>query len=324
MARWIWLTLPLALACGDGDGSDTEGGDGGDGGDGSTETLDPATVPLGGPCDLAKDYGGFEILSADDAWGVQGAVSDGVVPQLVLEEIMSDGDCTLKRRNNPFCDPPCDAGETCDFDGECLPYPQFQDLGTVTVDGLVQPVSMEPVFPGNTYFDTSVPNPPFTPGEAVRLNMPGGLYGPAELFAVGVEPLEGMAAEWIVEAGVDLPVTWDAPSDANARSEIYLTLSVDQHGTTPGAVFCTFADTGSGTVPGTVIQALVDSGVTGFPTGGISRRTVDQAPAGDGCMDLTLHTPKVVAVDVVGFTPCWSDIDCPEGQDCNEELQVCE
>jgi hypothetical protein len=31
-----------------------------------------------------------------------------------------------------------------------------------------------------------------------------------------------------------------------------------------------------------------------------------------------------VDVDVIGYTPCVSDADCPDGQDCNEELQICE
>ena len=64
-----------------------------------------------------------------------GSVADAVVPLNVLEQVGEDGDCTLLRRNNPFCDPGCAAGETCDFDGNCLPFPVNRDVGVTLVAG---------------------------------------------------------------------------------------------------------------------------------------------------------------------------------------------
>ena len=72
------------------------------------------------------------------------------------------------------------------------------------------------------------------------------------------------------------------------------------------------------------MQHLVDAGVTGFPSGSLERRTADRAEAGAGCLDLAVSIPLDVPVDVVGYTPCVSDEDCPEGMECNEELQICE
>jgi hypothetical protein len=310
------LTLPLIalFACTD----DTSSGDSG------LLNLDPATVALGGACALDVDFGGFQVLSAESGSGVDGNVADGVVPQLVLEEIATGGDCRLLRRNNPFCDPTCAAGETCDFDGECLPYPSKQDLGTVTIAGLVQSVSMEAVFPGNTYYDSTVPTPPFEPGKLIAMDMPGGAYGPLTLYGVGVEPLVSIDAEWSVESGVDLVVYWEPPTGAVVRSEVGMSINVDQHGTSPGALYCTFADTGEGTVPFSVIDKLVSAGVTGFPSGSLERRTIDHGSAGDDCMDFKVVAPLVVDVDVIGFTPCISDSDCPDDLDCNVELQVCQ
>src|SRR5436190_4410364 len=110
---------------------DSSPGETGDDSDTSAE-IDPATVPLAGECAMADDYGGFAVIAdGKDGW-VEGKVADGVVPVSVLETIADDGDCQLLRRNNPFCDPGCAAGETCNFDGECVPYPADQDLGTVT------------------------------------------------------------------------------------------------------------------------------------------------------------------------------------------------
>ncbi len=283
-------------------------------------TPDPADVTLAGACPLAVDYGGFEI----NADGVQGVVADGVVPIAVLEEIVSEGDCRLMRRNNPFCDPDCDPGFTCDFDGSCVPYPVNQDLGSLTVDGLVSPVELEPVFPGNTYYDTSLASPPFDAGALITLRMPDGVYGPATMHGVGVDPLVPTDEEWSVEAGVDLRVRWDPPTTEPSRGEIAFSLNIDQHGTTPGTLWCSFDDDGEGVVPAGILQTLVDTGVTGFPSGALARQTQDQAEAAAGCMDLTVSSSQTVAVDVVGFTPCISDADCPDGYECNEELQICE
>lgn len=278
-------------------------------------------VPLDGACDMALDQGGFTVSHA----GVEGSVADGVVPISVLEQLHSEGDCLLLRRNNPYCDPGCDPGQTCTFDGVCVPYPANQDLGVIAIEGLASDVSMDPVFPGNTYFDTSLPDPPYTSGTLVTLTVPeDGTYGPATLHGVGVDPLAGTDAEWIVDSGVDLPVSWTAPAGDGARSSVLLEISIDQHGATPGLVRCVFEDDGDATVPGGILQRLVDSGVTGFPTGRLVRQTVDREPAGDGCMDLTIQSEKTIEVDVVGFTPCVDDEDCPEGESCNIELQVCE
>ncbi len=285
---------------------------------------EPASVPLAGACPMAEDLGGFLVVSGAEDSGVQGAVADGVVPISVLEEIASEGGCALMRRNNPFCDPACDPGETCDFKGDCLPYPSNQDLGTVTITGLASPVELEPVFPGNTYYDTSLPSPPFEAGDLVTLRMPGGVYGPARLHGVGVEAIVPLDEEWSVEAGADMIVHWQAPTAAVSRGEIALSLNIDQHGTSPGTLLCSFEDDGEATVPAAVLQTLVDTGVTGFPSGALQRRTQDHADLTVGCMDLTLSSSSNVDVDVIGYTSCISDADCPEGQECNEELQICE
>lgn len=309
MLHLLWL-----LAC---DGPDKTPADD------SVSTVDPATVPLHGSCPLATDYGGFNLVLGEDSSSIDGAVADGVVPFTVLELLAEAGDCVVLRRNNPFCDPACGPGETCDFDGSCVDYPSNQDLGTVTMRGLARDAEMTAVFPGNTYYDTALPHPAVAPGALVTLGMPGGVYGPATLYGVGVEPLD-LSPAWTVESGVDLVIAWPAPTGEIVRSEVAIQLSIDQHGVTPSVLRCAFADDGEGTVPGEIVAQLVDVGVTGFPAGSIERRTVDSAAAGAGCMDFVVTSPRVAEVDVVGHTPCVTDNECPEGQTCNEELQTCE
>ncbi len=286
-------------------------------------TVDPATVALDGACDLADDLGGFAVFRSESGSGVEGAVRDGVVPIDILVEAAAEDDCRLLRRDNPYCEPACAAGETCDWDGACIAYPENQDLGVVTIDGLAQPVEMEPVFPGNTYFDSALPTPPFTPGDLITLDMPGGVYGPVTLHGVGVDALEIDPAGWSVTAGSPLEVIWNAPA-GDPRSVVDLSIRIDQHGATPATLSCTFADDGAGTVPASIVDALVDSGVTGFPSGALERRTLDRVDVSAGCMDLSVSAPLTVEVDVSGYTPCTTDADCPTGLDCNEKMQICE
>jgi hypothetical protein len=303
------------------DSSPTETGD-----DSDTSTkIDPATVPLTGECAMADDYGGF-VVTADGKHGwVEGKVADGVVPVSVLEMIASDGDCQLLRRNNPFCDPGCAAGETCNFDGECVPYPSNKDLGTVTVTGLVDPVVMEPVFPGYTYYDTKLPTEPYASGALVTLSAPNSPGGPLELYGVGVSALEPTDASWVVQSGKPLTVRWSPPKGDVVRSEVALTISVDQHGATPSILRCSFEDDGEAVVSGKILEALVGAGVTGFPNGTLDRRTVDHGDVlKTGCADFTISSPRNVPVDVLGYTPCITSEDCPKGQTCDKDLQICE
>ncbi len=304
-------------------GDDDDSADDDDDDDGDDDDGDPATIPLAGPCDLADRRGGFVVEAYEDYSIVDGKVEDGTVPLSVLEQVLADAGCRLMKRNNPFCDPPCAADETCDHDGTCIPYPEPLDLGTVTVSGLSEPVSMEPVMPGYSYFDTSMPHPAFEPMALVTLKTSGGALDPFGLHGVGVHPLTVAGEGWVVEEGQPLAVAW-TPPDGASRSTVDLRLNIDQHGISPITVWCEFEDDGAGEIPATVIQGLFDAGVSGFPNGALSRRTADSVMVGGGCVDLSVASPRVVDVDVAGYIPCDGEEDCPEGLDCNLDTGLCE
>ncbi len=319
--RWlIPLAALLALAgCpvagGDDDSAGTDDDDG--------PVGDPATIPLAGSCDLDQRLGGFVAEAYADYSIVDGTVSDGVVPLSVLEQVLQQGDCRLMKRNNPFCDPPCAPDETCDFDGECIPYPSPVDLGTVTVLGLEEAVVMEPIVPGYSYFDTSLPHPAFLPGELIELRTSGGTVEPFTLHGVGVHLLAPPVGSWVVAEGQPLAVTWEPPG-TDVRSTMALTLNIDQHGISPVTAWCEFEDSGSGEVPAAVIEALFSAGVSGYPNGTLSRHTVDSVGASTACVDLEVASPVDVDVDVAGYIPCKDDDDCPDGMECNEAIGLCE
>ena len=284
---------------------------------------DPLTVPLGGYCPLETHWGAFVVEAYDTYSIADGQVSNGVVPATVLEAVASEGDCTLWKKNNPYCDPTCEPGFTCNFDSECVPYPEAQDVGTVTISGLVDDVVMEPLAPTYQYFDTRLTHPAFEPGVLVELTTTGGNYDPFTLHAVGVNLLTPSATTWEVAAGQDLAVSWDVPTET-VRSSVDLALNIDQHGATPVTLKCSFADTGAAVVAASVLDALFGYGISGYPSASLSRRTVDHTDVGEGCVDFALGHEWLIDVTVAGHTPCSSPADCPEGQECNMTLQTCE
>jgi hypothetical protein len=293
---------------------------------GIPEALEPpegdvATVALAGDCPLDEHYGAFTIADFETYTIVDGAVADSVVPVTITPQVSAEGDCRLLVRNNPFCEGGCAQDETYDFDGTCLPYPQAQNLGQVTVAGLIVDVRMDPVQPGFRYFNTSLPHPAFTAGDLLQLRADGGDFAAFDLHGIGVEPLVISADDWVIAADEDMQVTW---TSASGRAQIRLALRIDQHGSSPATVFCDFDDDGQGTIPAQLVDELINAGVTGFPSGSLARQTVDQAHVGGGCVDLITRSQRSPNVRVAGFTPCNRQEDCPEGLTCDTVNQMCE
>lgn len=323
----IALLMVSLLACntnkgGEGESGTADGGDGADGGE--TEDLDPNTVPLEGACPQETRHGVFEVESNEDYAAVVGEVANAVLPTSVLTELLTEGDCTIWRRENPFCDPGCEPGFTCDLSGACVAYPEAQDLGTVDVLGLSTAVSMQPVTPGNSYFDTSLDNPPWAPRDVVTVRTEGGAYTALTLHGVAPDPFELESSDWSLAPGQPFTVRW-TPPDSGSRTEVALKLRIDQHGLTPSSLICVFPDTGEGVVPASAFDALIEFGITGFPAGEIERRTVDSTDLEDGgCAELHTVSARLGRVEIDGYTPCRRDEDCPEGETCNEALERCE
>jgi hypothetical protein len=249
---------------------------------------------------------------------VDGSAIDGVLPIAVLEEVVSDEHCTLLKRNNPFCDPPCGSEETCDWDGSCIDYPDAVHLGTVTLAGLESDIVLEPVGASLTYFDTSLPHPAWVGGEPITMTATDG----PELHGVAAPPLLLGTTTWTVEEGMPLELTWDVLPEP-LGTELYIALTVDQHGLTPATVTCRFDDTGSAEVSAELVGAFLEGGVSGFPNGLAQRRSIDSAPLGEGCLEFVVSSLAVPDVGVEGVIPCHGDPDCPEGMHCDTSIELC-
>jgi hypothetical protein len=321
-ALGLFAASALLLSCGDpkpdsdpGEETDTDT-------DVDSDTDQDST--LDGACPDATRLGRFTAASTPDYAYVTGSALDAVVPMTVYEAVSTEGECTMLVRENPFCDPPCEANETCDFEGRCIPFPTTQDLGIVRVEGLLEPVAMEAVSPGYTYYDTTLPNPPWSPDAPLALRTGGGAFNAVQLYGEAPQALIAPSAAWEIVDGEPLLISWDPPS-GEVHSSVRITLNVDLHGVTPALLECWFADDGEGEVPAALLSAFLGLGITGFPEGSFARVTADQAPLGDdGCLDFWTSSSLAPSLSVDGYTPCTRDEDCPDGMECNEELERCE
>jgi hypothetical protein len=302
-----------------------------------TPVGDPATIELDGTCGLGERLGGFSVQMLEEYSTISGNIAEGVVPITVLEDVTPQpapsDECKLLRRNNAFCDPPCDVGQTCDFDdgdpddlGQCIAFPLNQDVGYVTIGGIVEPAVLHVVQPGATYFQRDTPHPAFDPGVLIELRTNGTTFGSdITLHGVGVDAIDlGNATDWTLFRDQDFIVTWEAPTASPSRGHVNVRLNIDQHGTTPVTLFCDFDDDGEGTIPGALITELIDFQVSGFPNATVTRRTVDSTTMASGCVEFAITSPTDPSVLVNGYIPCGGPGDCPPGQECNPVTFICE
>lgn len=249
-------------------------------------------LQYGTPCPLGQRVGLFEV--GVDTYGLAaftGSVADRVNPLQVLEPQEAEGPCVLLERPNPFCDPPCPGSEQCAAGNACVPFPVNQAVGTVTVVGLVTPLSLEPDGQ-KAYSTTDFDGTPFAPGANLELTAVGGDVAGFSLQGEGVPLLALPTKNWPFHAGDPVTIEW---TPGNGVGTIRLNLNVDQHGVTPVTLVCDVPDTGSYTVPGTLTAALAAHGVSGAPSSSIVRRTVDSIEVTGGCVEFVVsHRVKTL------------------------------
>lgn len=309
----VALMAALALSCGDKD--DTQAPD-----DTQAEPMDWSLADLGGACETADHVGWFELAQWEDEPDLEfstvtGTVQDAVIPTTILFEEQVEGQCTLWRKINPYCEDACDSDQVCTHDGECVPWPQQLDVGTVRVEGMLQDLAMEP--DGfNNYWDTNVSHPLFEPGAPIRLTSDNGIT----LRGLGVDALVVAETAWHIVRGQDLELAWTA---GEAEATVLLSFNVDQHGNSPITMRCEVPDTGSYAVPGSILEALLDYGVSGYASGWMRRLTADKTSTEHGCVDLQVYSHVGTDLTVEGHTACTWDGDCPDGQRCDLETNTC-
>jgi hypothetical protein len=280
----------------DNDSSTNEDGDSETASEGDDDTSSEDTE-LHGACPAEAYLGGLEVSVATDYSTISGAIADGVNPASIPQLEEKDGDCALWIKQNPNCVPSCGSGSTCDFDGTCIPYPVQQDAGEITFTGLSEPVTLEPLSPTNSYSRVDIAHPAFEPGEPIEMFTTDGYFGELKLHGFGVDPLVDAELEWTIVSGEPLRITWTAPT-TETRSRIYLSLNIDQHGNSPLTLSCEVPDTGEVTISSALVDALIHSGVSGKPSGRITRRTVDSVMVDDGCIEFRVSSSLKTDVEL--------------------------
>jgi len=281
----------------------------------------PPDESSGKACDPASRLGGFRVANEETYTTVDGNVQSKVVTSIKSALVGNEAGCELVKRSYPFCDPACESGQVCTVDGTCVSEPKSLNLGTVSITGLAAPVSMEPVQPGNRYFDTSLPMVGFDAGAKVRLRTSKADLAALDMNAVGVVPLELLDSTFVVERDKPLLVRWKKASEG--KGEIRVTVNVDQHGSSPVTLECVAADVGSHEIPAKLVSALLDAGVTGFPTGHVFRESYDSTEVKKGCVDFAVASHRLAKISVVGHTPCMRPADCKAPQICEIAINTC-
>lgn len=309
-------------------GAAGEGGASGNAGSaGSAGTSGGAPAELEyDPCAVGTRVGRFSIELAARFTGIDGVVADGVDPTFVPEMIASDGPCTLYRAPSLFCDPSCGSAESCGPDG-CVATPRAQNVGAVTVTGLLMsPIEMTPRMVGNRYTNPgTLTHPGFEEGAEIALSAAGGDHGPFMLQGAGIAALEVPADPVAIAADMPAAITWTAPGAANEAVEVVINLDIARHGGTPARIECHVPDTGSFEIPASLVTQLVGLGFSGFPAVDLTRRSADSAEvAGLGCVELEVVAGARVDATLPGLTSCNGDMDCEDGQTCQEDLTCSE
>ncbi|MDJ0761817.1 MAG: hypothetical protein QNJ97_02415 [Myxococcota bacterium] len=291
--------------------------------DGEDEDSDANNDPLSeyNACDPALKVGAFRVDLTESYTGVQGRVLDGVVPTDIPNIVEEMGACRLLEQPNYICDPACEAGEVCNSQGMCIPYPAGRDMGTVTVTGMKTTVTMSATAP--TFFYTnpgSLPHPGYAEGANITLDATGSEEDPFVLRGQGVGFLSILTESFYIKKDTPIEVAWALPAVPLGTARVRITLNLNNHGVSPKRIQCDTADTGSFSIPGDLITRLIDQGLSGFPTIGLSRHTADATQIAPGCVEFLVVSELSLPVEVEGVISCTDDGDCPQGQTCKDDL----
>lgn len=229
------------------------------GGDGAAR-VDAGPTPDAFAGDVAGELvvlqgGGFGHLLAPPV--VAGEFPDSAVAGWYTE-IAREGSCRVEHYEPGFCDPVCTG--VCVDPGVCHPYPTYRGAGTITVTGLLAPVSIDEPFDGRYHTFGGLPDPLFEVGASVGVSASGGQVPAFAASAVAPAALSIAAFDGsgtaVLTDGADLTLTWSG-ADPSTRVRVFANSAGAFHGVPPAyKLECDAPDTGSFTIPRAIIEAL--------------------------------------------------------------------
>lgn len=282
--------------------------------------------------DPSKLVGSFQVklIPADDlgataTTSIVGKINDGPTPVTTIwEEPQPDGDCTLTTPRVPFCTTPCGGSAACVEDDVCLAYPTVHSAGAVTMTGIRATDGSAPLalllVAGNYQAPPSVPlaYPAFAEGDAVTLAAAGEYFPPFSLSSKGIAPLALKSTGLALKSGQPLALTWTKGAESSAT--IHVRLDISHHGGSKGQIECETADSGALTVSAALISKLLKLGVAGFPSVIVTRHAIGSTVIAPGRVELEISSTVEQSVTVDGLNSCTKNADCPDGQQCQNDL----
>jgi len=203
------------------------------------------TIPTWGPMNTPWDEGivGDWIISCSNQTGDTGVWR--------ITQVVDDCILAVKVACGAGCKPSCDFDEYCSNAGVCVDAPHFTDAGTLVIDGLTSPITLEPS--GHYPPSYGLPDDLFDDGDPITLTASGGGHPAFTAAATGVESLSAtLPCEDPPTAGQDLTITWTPSSTPGAH--IRWEMTQDVHLNQGPRIRCEFEDTGSLTVPAQLID----------------------------------------------------------------------
>ncbi len=296
----------------------------------SSDTTDTTAQGTGDPSVLVGTFQVRLVAPSGAAAGyttVLGKVYDGPTPEaIVWETAATDGDCTLATPRVPYCATPCGGAAVCVEDDVCEPYPASQTVGTVTLSGVVTDAgdtsfTMDPV--ANTYQKPGgvrLPYPAFAEGDPIRLDTSDTDFNAAfTVSSSGIQPLVVADGELVAQSGAGLSLAWTPAGDMD-NDPISVKLDLSHHGGSKGMITCETDDDGALELSATLMGQLLDLGVAGFPTVILSRQATGSTTIDAGRVDLVVSSDVEAPITIPGLVSCTDDIECPDGQSCQDDL----
>jgi hypothetical protein len=199
----------------------------------------------------------FDIYHPSEFGRVEALVRDGPLPSFHRVAHKS-GDCRYWYLSQGFCDPACASGEICDAKDECVVLPFQLSAGTLSVDGLAEPIEVSAQEFGVGSYDGpgGLDETLFAAGDSITASFSGDEFPRVSLSAQGVDAMEHELTDTGFDLGTDSDVelSW-APSDNEACVRVVLNSSNVSHGAPlDGFIECETSDTGSLTISQTLIE----------------------------------------------------------------------
>jgi hypothetical protein len=248
----------ILIGCG---GGDDGGPDGGGVPDGGAE-VDATPGPDGSGPPPGDPRGEIRVTESRHPWGSASAVQARFYQTREARfhrQTMAEGDCVLFEFEQAFCDPPCNG--ICVETNVCEPWPVAVSAGTLTIDGLTVPVTIEPDDYGGYWNATTLPENLFDEGATITATLSGAELAGFTLETVGTRPLAAAITndEITLENGSDFTLTWTP----GGGGRVLLTLNANNngHGAPYNAIIrCDAPDEdGAITVPASIIGAFPET-----------------------------------------------------------------